>query len=249
MCGRTGLAAGAVSWFYTSTDRCRSWHGPYSLPDFGLPGIAARTDYLISGPRECLLFLTAAKSNGEEGRPFCARTTDGGATWQFVSFIGPEPAGYAIMPSSVRLVNGRILTAIRCSAADPTGAEKRTWIDLYASDDDGRTWQEAGRPVTHAGNWGNPPSMVRLRDAREPGALALTYGYRDEPYGIRARVSRDGGMTWGAEVVLRGDGGNRDLGYPRSVQRSDGKIVTVYYYNDAADGERYIAATLWDAGR
>ena len=31
-----------------------------------------------------------------------------------------------------------------------------------------------------------------------------------------------------------------------SVQRPDGKIVTVYYYNDRSAVERYIAATIWD---
>ena len=84
MCGRTGLKAGARSWFYISTDRCRSWQGPYSLPMFGFTGIAARTDYLVSGPSTCTLFLTAAKANGEEGRIFCARTTDGGKTLRSV---------------------------------------------------------------------------------------------------------------------------------------------------------------------
>ena len=39
--------------------------------------------------------------------------------------------------------------------------------------------------------------------------------------------------------------GNHDIGYPRTIQRSDGVIVTAYYYNDKADGERYIAATMW----
>jgi hypothetical protein len=31
------------------------------------------------------------------------------------------------------------------------------------------------------------------------------------------------------------------------VERADGKIVTVYYFNDQKEGERYIAATIWDA--
>jgi hypothetical protein len=33
------------------------------------------------------------------------------------------------------------------------------------------------------------------------------------------------------------------------VQRSDGKILTVYYFNDHPDTERYIGATIWDPGR
>jgi hypothetical protein len=32
------------------------------------------------------------------------------------------------------------------------------------------------------------------------------------------------------------------------VVRPDGKIVTVYYFNDHKDQERYIAATIWDPG-
>jgi hypothetical protein len=77
----------------------------------------------------------------------------------------------------------------------------------------------------------------------------LTYGCRAAPYSIRARLSSNGGRTWGKELVLRDDGGGRDLGYPRSVQRPDGKVVTIYYFWDRKTGpERYIAATIWDPG-
>lgn len=77
------------------------------------------------------------------------------------------------------------------------------------------------------------------------GRLVLTYGYRRPPYGIRAVVSSDEGQTWGDEIVLRDDGGNWDLGYPRTVQRADGRLVTVYYFNDHKDSERYIGVTIW----
>lgn len=83
--------------------------------------------------------------------------------------------------------------------------------------------------------------MIRLADGR----LCLTYGYRAEPFGIRARLSDDNGLTWGDEIGIRNDGGGRDIGYPRSVQRKDGQIVTVYYFHDAPLSERYIAATIW----
>lgn len=179
--------------------------------------------------------MTAAKPDGREGRVFCARTVDGGTTFSFLSWIGPEPDGYAIMPSSVCLPSGRILTAIRCRE----GAS--CWIDLYASDDDGETWQVVNRPVPDTGKGGNPPAMIRLRDGR----LCLTYGYRDPPYGMCARLSGDDGRTWGIEIVLRDGGGSHDIGYPRTVQRADSKVVTVYYWTDEPDGERYIAATLW----
>ena len=87
--------------------------------------------------------------------------------------------------------------------------------------------------------------MVRMRDKR----LALTYGYRLKPYGIRARISPDDGSTWGEEIILRSDGGTWDLGYPRTVQRSDGKLVTVYYFADSAASDRYIAATIWSPAK
>ena len=239
MCARTGLAAGARSWFYTSKDRCRSWDGPFGLPMFGLPGIAARTDYLVEGTETCTLFLTAAKSNGREGRVFCARTTDGGKTFAFVSWIGEEPEGFAIMPASVRLPGGRLLVAVRCRG----GSESRdgNWIDLYFSDDNAANWCYMNRPAAETGTGGNPPAMMLLADGR----LCLVYGYRDAPSGLRAALSEDEGATWGNPVILRDDGGDHDVGYPRAVQRPDGRVVSAYYYDDEPDGERYIAATIW----
>jgi hypothetical protein len=77
----------------------------------------------------------------------------------------------------------------------------------------------------------------------------LAFGYRAKPFGIRARLSADRGRTWEPEITLRGDGGGRDVGYPRTVQRRDGKLVTVYYFHDEPKGNRYIAATIWDPGR
>ena len=102
-----------VSRFSYSYDRGHTWRGPYRLPLFGRPGVMGRTDYLVNGPSDCHLFLTASKANGKEGRPFSVRTTDGGRTWSFLGFIGPEPTGYAIMPATVRLSPTDLVTTIR----------------------------------------------------------------------------------------------------------------------------------------
>ena len=222
------------SHFYFSTNRGRASQGPFRLPLFGQPGVAARTDYLVGGPADCLLFLTAAKQNGREGRPFCAATADEGASWRFVSWIGPEPSGYAIMPSTIRLGRQELLTAIRCREGD------KSWIETYRSTDNGEHWKRDSSAVADTGE-GNPPSMIRLKDGR----VCLTYGCRSAPFGIRARLSRDNGRTWGSEIHLRNDGGGRDVGYPRTVQRPDGMIVTIYYFHDQPGSDRYIAATLW----
>jgi hypothetical protein len=242
MCARTGLEAGAVSWFYVTTDRARSWQGPYWLPDFGQPGIAARTDYVVTGRNACLLWLTAAKRNGQEGRVLCAETRDGGKHFVFKSWVMPEPEGYAIMPTSLWLVSGRLLTAVRCSGARNATGQRASWIDLYASDDGGEHWQWIGQPVADTGRGGNPPALTHLQDGR----LGITYGYRNPPYAICAVLSEDAGQTWSAPRFLRTGAGNHDIGYPRTVQRADGALVTVYYWNDHPDGERYITATLWE---
>ena len=231
----TSVDAGPSRFAY-SIDRGHHWQGPFRLPLFGQPGIAARTDYVINGPADCMLFLTAAKTNGKEGRPLCVRTTNGGKNWKFVSWIGPQPDGFAIMPATVRLDNDELLTAVRRH----DGAKH--WIETYRSVDDGKNWTLDTVPAPDLGE-GNPASLTRLSDNR----LCLVYGYRARPYSIRARLSRDRGHHWEPEIVLRDDGGGRDLGYPRSVQRPDGKIVTVYYFWDRTTGpERYIAATIWD---
>jgi hypothetical protein len=239
ICARSGLAAGTRSFFYYSHDRCRTWQGPFALPAYGQQGIDARTDYLVDDAQTCTLFLTATKSNGKEGRVFCARSTDGGQHFEFLSFIGDEPAGFAIMPASLRLPTGRIVVARRLRTVGD--GEKKDWIDLYASDDDARSWHCLAERIAATGSGGSPPTLTQLADGR----ICLTYGYRDAPQGLRARLSADGGQSWQEEIALRIDGGCRDLGYPRTALLPDGSLLSAYYYNDAPDGERYIAATCW----
>ena len=236
-CRMAGIHTG-VSRFYYSTDRGHTWKGPFKLPLFGQPGIAARTDYVVNSKSDCMLFLTASKSNRREGRPVCVRTTDSGKTWRLVSMIGPEPKGYAIMPSTVRLAANTLFATMRRAEV---GENRRTWIEAWKSTDGGASWSYFGEPVPDTGE-GNPPHLIKLADGR----LCLTYGQRARPFGIFARLSRDGGETWTKPICLRDDGGGRDLGYPRSVQRSDGKVVTVYYFwNEKTGPERYIAASIW----
>ncbi len=231
-----GLHAGP-SWFYTSTDRCKTWRGPYAFAIDGAAGICTRTDLIVLGPRDCLMFGSCGKKNdGKEGRVFCARTTDGGLTWKLESFIGDEPpAGdFAIMPSTVRTKSGALLTTIRRGKPGYN-------IELWRSDDLAKTWMRVSDVSGNIG--GNPPATVVLPDGR----LCVTYGYRRKPYGIRARISADEGKTWLPEVIVRDDGCDGDLGYPRSLVRPDGKIFTAYYYNGPRGEDRAIEGTLWSA--
>lgn len=239
--------------FYLSTDRGHTWHGPYC---FG--GLAAhpalhglewtpRTDYLIDGPAGCTVFLSARKPGSWGGdRVFGARTTDGGLTFKFLSWMVPPTDPYrAVMPSTVRCpgldaTSPKLVSAVRRRdmRAD------QGWIDAYRSTDDGASWSFTSR-VGEAGGWnGNPPALARLRDGR----LCCAYGNRSRRQ-ILARFSADEGQTWSQEWVLRGDFGSMDdepdFGYPRLTQRSDGKLVVLYYWATRDNPQQHIAATIW----
>lgn len=229
--------------FYYSLDRCRTWEGPFQLPVFGRPGLLARTDYIVEGKDRLTAFVAAEKDGGREGQPLCMRTTDGGNTWDLVGWIGQQPPkdyGYAIMPATVALDDGAYLSIIRRGGV--FDGERRWWLEAFVSPDEGRSWYMLDQP--RIDNAGNPATLTRLEDGR----IAMVYGWRRAPYGIRARISSDEGQTWSSEIVLQDDGNSWDLGYPRTVQRADGNLVTVYYFNDGSQVERYIAATIWNPG-
>jgi hypothetical protein len=224
--------------FWYSLDRGKNWRGPFRFPLLGQTGIAARTDYIVNGRRDAMVFVTAAKKNGKEGRVLCARTLDGGLSWTFIGFIGEEPQGFSIMPSSVRLSPETIMTATRVKQNLDVN-----WIDIYVSHDNGVHWTlQSPKAADTGGGSGNPPSLLRLDDGR----LCLTYGYRSPPFAIYAKLSGDGGKTWTAPRELRSGAAAWDLGYVRSAERPDGKIVSVYYFNDKPHTERFIEATIWD---
>lgn len=227
-----------ASRLYYSYDRGRNWNGPYQVPDFGQPGVMARTDYIVNGARDCHMFLTVSKSNREEGRVICARTTDGGLSWKLQSFVGPEPQGFSIMPSTVRLSPTQLLTATRRREGD--NEAKRRWIDVWRSNDNGESWQAEADAVDDLGE-GNPPALIELADGR----LCVTFGVRKPPFDIQARLSDDDGRSWGQPVILKTGGGGRDLGYTRSVQRPDGKVVTAYYFQPGDSPYRQVVATIW----
>jgi hypothetical protein len=234
----------AGAWLFVSSDRGRTWQGPYAVPAFDTPGLDPRTDYLVLGRHELLVGMTALKTNGKEGRPFTLRTRDGGRTWDRLGWIGPETAGYRIMPATVSLpapaegpagtAGSRLYSVIRRREGEASNLEG------YRSDDGGMTWRATGIVAADTGR-GNPASLVRLPDGR----LCCTYGFRAEPFGMRAVVSADHGASWSPPRPLREGAADWDLGYPRSVVRSDGRVLSVYYFNDAAGPERYIAATIW----
>ncbi|UZD22838.1 sialidase family protein [Algoriphagus halophytocola] len=231
------------SHFYYSNNKGATWDGPFVFPNMGTAGIANRTDYHVESSTTLTAFVTTAKSNSKEGRVAFVRTTDGGLNWELVSWVTPEHGGFDIMPSSIRLDENTYLTTIRTRLENG-----QNLISSYLSKNKGNSWQRLVDPAPDTGQGGSPPALVQLDDGR----LALGYIHRSV-FGSRVHVrfSEDQGRTWGNEIILRsGDGANRDVGYPRMVQRADGKLVMIYYWNHANSAEekpyRYIAATIFD---
>ncbi len=239
--------------FFQSYDRGKTWQGPCEFPDFGTQKLTSRTDYLVGGDNDALIFISAEEPRAQSklaDRAFCVRAIDGGKSFQFLSWISDSIIVRSVMPSTVRLSENHLVTAMRRRHDKPfpdKPAFVRNWIDVHRSLDDGRSWQYLGEVAeTDMGKHnGNPPSMVRLKDGR----LCVTYGYRAVPYGIRAKISADDGKTWSREINLRDDARTWDIGYTRSVQRSDGKIVTIYYYTSPTHIEQHIEASIWDPGQ
>lgn len=220
------MEAGAISPFFYSTDRCKTWIGPFETPAMGLTGITARTELLALSESEALLFFACPKADGQEGRAAVAKISEGGRKFEFLSYIGDEPPGYTIMPASFLRKNGEILVILRES--DPSGSR----LTQFVSGDTGKTW--AFDQYVDQFTISTPPALAASTD----GLLYLSYGWRDKPEGLAVKYSDDEGRTWSERIKLREDGGDHDLGYTRIAALPDGSVFTAYYYNTDRDGVR-----------
>lgn len=233
-----------VGYIQVSHDRGQTWDGPFRMPDFGFSWVQVKPDYLVRPDGLVLLFVTVGIGDGRRGSRFVAvyASPDQGQTWNYLApIIATSPDAHFVnryYASPVLLPDGRIQVALRCQID-----ARNAWPEIFESQDGGRTWAFVSRPS----DWGGPSDLTLLADGR----LLLVYGYRVKPYGIRARISEDQGRTWGPELVLRDDAGSWDLGYPRTVQLADGRVMVAYYFNRADDdiqlngGVRHIAGTIF----
>lgn len=139
------------------------------------------------------------------------RSNDGGKTWGDKSKIADDFDETAL----VILPKDRVMAVLR--------SKNGAFLSSSFSEDKGRTWSQP-RQIT--ANKEHPADLILLKDSR----LLLTYGERNRPYGVRAKISRDLGLSWEPEtIVLVADAENTDCGYPSSAEIGPGKIVTLYY--------------------
>ena len=163
-------------------------------------------------------------------------SSDEGMTWSKRGELSPpEGTNWNNFhePHVVELDNGRLIGIIRAQ-----GPEVAYHFTMYQSisDDGGRTWSD----MVPLGVCGSPPHLIK----HSSGALVLVYGRRAEPFGERALVSRDNGETWEDDYIIS-ETTPCDLGYPCSVELSDGSILTVYYQQYEKEGFPSILCTRW----
>lgn len=235
-----------------STDGGLSWRRPITLPLAGLGSLSGNASVTVRADGMSLIAMTYVTPDAWTRRPVLYGSHDG-ITWNFICFMTSiQDDGQAVTdrtgqlrfsphryfyPRPISLRSGRLLSSMRCQR-DPTGI---FWTEMFESEDGGRSW----RFLSRVNEWGAPGALIELNDGR----ILCVYGYRLPAYGVRYRVSEDGGRTWGAETILRDDGGSWDLGYPQVVEIAPGRCVAVYYFNSKDDpvqlngGVRHIAQT------
>lgn len=154
---------------------------------------------------------------------------DKGLTWSYSGLVATDDKASFNETSMYETPKGDLVAFLRTANMDDQACIAR-------STDGGKTfyWEKMGFQ-------GHPLNALRLPDNR----VLLTYGYRHVPYGIRARILNPECTDYetAPEIILRDDGGNRDLGYTWSVLLNEKKILVVYYFNKE-NGTRFIAGTI-----
>lgn len=222
-----------------SDDGAKTWKGPF-VP-ISIPGNTAKD--ALNNP--CPAFNRGAMTQGKDGRLYWAVagrdggagptqvhlmiSSDRGETWAYSCPIAKDDKITFNETSMIETKKGDLVAFIRT-------ADFNDHLVLARSTDGGKSfkWEDGGVV-------GHPYYATHLKDGR----VLLVYGYRHEPFGVRARIL-DADCTNVAaapEFVIRDDGGSVDLGYPWAAQLSDGRILVAYYFN-LSNGTRHIAGSL-----
>ena len=155
---------------------------------------------------------------------------DKGMSWKYSCPVATDETAHFNEASMYETPKGDLISFLRTSKFDDHACIAR-------STDGGKSFQ----PWEDMGFQGHPLHALRLPDNR----VLLTYGYRHEPYGIRARILNPECTDFktAPEIILRDDAGSRDIGYTWSVQLDEKRVLVTYYYN-LENGTRHIAGTI-----
>lgn len=222
-----------------SNDGGKSWQGPYYPPS-----IASETKINPLGDA-IPAYNRGAMYEGKDGRIFWVvaasdsvskRTSnhlliseDKGINWSYKAPLAVDKEVAFNEASIYETPKGDLVAFLRTANYEDQAVIAR-------STDGGESfeWQSMGFQ-------GHPLQAIRLPDDR----VFLVYGYRHQPFGIRARILNEECTDFetAPEIIIRKDGGNTDLGYPWAVMMDDEHILVTYYFNQK-DGNRHIAGSI-----
>jgi hypothetical protein len=224
-----GEAHTLQSWILRSCDGGFTWRKTGELPLSG-----QRYQYVPFGDFQtagdgalCIAAYLLDEAAGHH-RTFFLRSYDDGLTWNDISEMNPVGNETALL----HLGEGRWITASR--------EESDLHLELMTSEDDGRSWQKAGALTGPRQVTGH---LMRLRDGR----VLLSYGNRIEGQcGVETKWSDDEGKSWSTPVRLA-DMPVWDGGYPSTVEREDGVLVTAFYadHPERGSNQYQMDVVLW----
>lgn len=157
-----------------------------------------------------------------------------GLTWEYLSHVpyveGPDGKPITHCEPHVIELDDKLVAFIRMQNG------------IYAtymsqSFDKGKTWSMPQRVNEH----GAPAHALK----HSSGLVVLVYGYRQKPWGLRAKISKDQCNTWSDEFIIKDESFSFDLGYPSSIELDDGSIFTAYYDHETPDSLCEIFGSTW----
>lgn len=165
-----------------------------------------------------------------QGTTWFLTSRDDGRTWKDAVPLAGD--GRHNETDILHLDNGKWLAASR--------TQDEGNLELFASDDDGATWQfrkHLTGPAMH------PAHLTQLQDGR----ILLSFGIRfGHFHGVGIRMSEDQGTSWGTISVITHTKNATDNGYPSSIELDDGTIATAWYANASDMHARYhMGVTVW----